>query len=53
MTSLFTSLADGGAIIMSLQKTFWTEEFGRLRNRSSVAWLVNVTHYVIPLVVVH
>ena len=39
---IFDALADGGAITMPFQKTFWTEGFGMLSNRYGTPWMVAV-----------
>lgn len=38
---LFDNLADGGAVGMPLQKTFWAEAFGMVTDRFGVKWMVN------------
>ncbi len=37
----FSSLADGGAVIMPLEKTYWAEAFGILTDKYGVKWMVN------------
>lgn len=38
---IFSTLAEGGTIIMPLEKTFWAERFGMLVDRFGVPWQVN------------
>jgi PhnB protein len=38
---VFDALADGGKVIMPLQKTFWVESFGMLVDRFGTHWMVN------------
>jgi PhnB protein len=38
---IFDKLAEGGAVIMPIQKTFWAEAFGMLTDRFGVAWMIN------------
>lgn len=38
---IFTQLADGGRIVMPLEKTFWAERFGMVVDRFGIAWLIN------------
>ena len=37
----FRELADGGKIVMQLEKTFWAERFGVLVDRFGIRWIVN------------
>ena len=37
-------LADGGMVMMPLEKQVWGDEFGMLADRFGVPWLVNITH---------
>jgi PhnB protein len=37
----FDALADGGAVVMPLGKTFWSPSFGMLKDRYGVGWMVN------------
>ncbi|WP_028240374.1 VOC family protein [Stutzerimonas azotifigens] len=41
---LFAALAEGGQVIMPLEKTFWAERFGMLVDRYGVGWMVNCEH---------
>lgn len=38
---LFVALAEGGQVIMPMEKTFWAERFGMLTDRFGVSWMVN------------
>jgi PhnB protein len=38
---LFNNLAQGGAVIMPLEKTFWAEAFGMVTDKFGVKWMVN------------
>jgi PhnB protein len=38
----FDKLADGGTVIMPLEKAMWGDTFGMLMDRFGVKWLVNV-----------
>ena len=38
---MFDALADGGTVVMPLQKTFWSEGFGTVTDRFGVPWMVN------------
>lgn len=38
---LFKALAEGGKIIMPLEKTFWAKRFGMLTDRYGTPWMVN------------
>jgi PhnB protein len=40
----FNALAEGGAIQMPLQKTFWTPAFGMVSDKFGIVWMVNVMH---------
>lgn len=40
-TRLFNALADGGNVMMALDKTFWAERFGMCRDRFGVPWMIN------------
>ena len=37
---IFDALANGGAVLMPMQKTFWTEAFGMLTDRFGTSWMV-------------
>ncbi len=37
----FDNLAEGGAVIMPLEKTFWAEAFGMVTDKFGVKWMVN------------
>ena len=38
---MFDNLAQGGAVIMPLEKTFWAEAFGMVNDKFGVKWMVN------------
>jgi PhnB protein len=38
---LFDNLAEGGTIVMPLEKTFWAEAFGMVTDQFGVKWMVN------------
>ncbi len=38
---LFDNLADGGTVILPIQKTFWAEAFGMVNDKFGVKWMVN------------
>jgi PhnB protein len=38
---IFRNLADGGSVVMPLQKTFWAEAFGMVTDKFGVKWMVN------------
>jgi len=38
---IFDALADGGAVQMPLQETFWAQRFGMVVDRFGAAWMVN------------
>lgn len=38
---IFGNLADGGSVIMPLQKTYWAEAFGMVTDRFGVKWMIN------------
>jgi PhnB protein len=38
---LFTELADGGAVRMPLQQTYWAVRFGMLTDRFGIPWVIN------------
>lgn len=40
----FSALAEGGAINMELQQTFWTEKFGMVTDKFGVGWMVSLWH---------
>jgi PhnB protein len=39
----FERLADGGEVIMPLEKQMWGDEFGQCRDRFGIGWMVNIT----------
>jgi PhnB protein len=38
----FEKLADGGAVVMKLEKQMWGDEFGQCVDKFGVPWLVNI-----------
>jgi PhnB protein len=38
---IFRDLADGGRVVMPLEKTFWAERFGMVVDRFGIPWLIN------------
>jgi PhnB protein len=38
---LFGRLAAGGTVIMPLEKTFWAEKFGMVKDKVGVMWMIN------------
>src|SRR6185436_17144330 len=38
---IFAQLAQGGQVVMPLDKTFWAERFGMLVDRFGIPWLIN------------
>lgn len=40
---LFTGFSNGGAVLMPLEKTFWSPCFGMLMDRFGVRWMVSVS----------
>jgi len=43
MRGHFAALADGGEVIVALEKQMWGDEFGELRDRFGVRWMVDLT----------
>lgn len=37
----FAALAEGGAVVMELQETFWAQRFGAVTDRFGIPWMVN------------
>lgn len=37
----FDNLAEGGVVIMALDKTFWAEAFGMVKDKFGIKWMVN------------
>ena len=40
-TQLFSNLAEGGSVIMPLEKTYWAVAFGMVTDKFGVRWMVN------------
>lgn len=38
---VFAALAEGGTVLMPLEKTFWADKFGMLTDRFGTPWLIN------------
>jgi PhnB protein len=38
---IFHDLAEGGRVVMPLEKTFWAERFGMLVDRFGIPWMIN------------
>ena len=38
---LFDNLANGGSVVMPLEKTFWAEAFGMVNDKFGVKWMIN------------
>jgi len=38
---IFGNLAQGGSVVMPLEKTYWAEAFGMVIDRFGVKWMVN------------
>ena len=38
---LFGNLAEGGSVIMPLEKTYWAEAFGMVTDKFGVKWMAN------------
>lgn len=38
---LFRNLADGGSIVMPIQKTYWAEAFGMVTDKFGIKWMIN------------
>lgn len=39
--AIFDKLANGGSVIMPLEKTYWAEAFGMITDKFGVKWMVN------------
>ena len=42
LRSYWDKLADGGTVMMPLEKQMWGDEFGMLTDRFGTAWMVNI-----------
>jgi PhnB protein len=40
-SQLFANLADGGSVIMPLEKTYWAEAFGMVTDKFGIKWMIN------------
>ena len=39
---IFDALAEGGTVVMPLDKTFWAQAFGMVNDKYGINWMVNV-----------
>ncbi len=39
----FAGLSEGGAVLMPLEKQMWGDEFGMVKDKFDVAWMVNIS----------
>lgn len=42
LTEYFNKLAEGGKISMPLEKQFWGDKFGMLKDKFGINWMVNI-----------
>lgn len=42
LTEYFNKLAEGGKILMPLEKQFWGDKFGMLTDKFGINWMVNI-----------
>jgi PhnB protein len=38
---IFAALSEGGTVVMPMEKTFWAERFGMVKDRFGTPWMVN------------
>ena len=38
---IYAALSEGGTIVMPMEKTFWAERFGMVKDRFGTPWMVN------------
>jgi PhnB protein len=43
LRKIFDSLADGGKVLMPLEKQFWGDTFGSLTDKFGVEWMMNIS----------
>ncbi len=43
LRQLFDALADGGKVLMPLQKQFWGDQFGWVADKYGVEWMINIS----------
>jgi PhnB protein len=43
LTEYFNGLAEGGTIVMPLEKQFWGDVFGMLTDKFGIQWMVNIS----------
>ncbi|MOA49624.1 hypothetical protein D3C78_1725240 [compost metagenome] len=41
LKSIYHALADGGQVIMELQKTFWSPLYGMVKDKFGIQWQLN------------
>ena len=39
---IFSALAEGGEVIMPLEKTFWSPYYGMVKDRFGIGWMVSI-----------
>jgi PhnB protein len=43
LTEIFNALSEGGEVTMPLEKQFWGDIFGALKDKFGVYWMVNIS----------
>lgn len=43
LTTQFNALAEGGTIVMPLEKTFWSEKYGQITDKFGIGWQFNLS----------
>ncbi|TXI35450.1 MAG: VOC family protein [Niabella sp.] len=43
ITKVFNALAEGGKVEMPLEKQFWGDTFGMLKDKFGINWMVNIS----------
>lgn len=43
LTKQFQQLAEGGNIVMPLEKTFWSEKYGQVTDKFGIGWQLNLS----------
>lgn len=38
---IFAKLEEGGSVLMQLEKTYWAEAFGMVRDQFGIRWMIN------------
>ena len=41
VNTMFAKLAEGGAVLMPLQPTFWSQRYGYVRDRFGIGWQIS------------